>query len=128
MSQGKHKLLIIDDDEGLSSTLQRVLEDAGFEAVTASNGYLGLLAVEQEMPSLVVTDILMPDRDGIETVLEAKRRWPNLKIIAMSGGGAFGDGVHYLHAAERLGADAILSKPFRPQQLLDLVREQLGGD
>src|SRR5262249_16255613 len=84
------------------------------------DGEAGLRVVERDSPAMIVTDIVMPNREGIETIREAKQRFPAIPIIAISGGGRLGpDG--FLDLALKLGADDCLAKPFRPRDMLDKV-------
>src|SRR4051812_34230248 len=93
----------------------------GFEVLTALNGTRALEQQENEPADVLITDLFMPDRDGIETITEFRRRWPAIKIIAMSGGGAVAKG-DYLHVATDIGANAALRKPFDPKELIAAVR------
>ena len=118
--------MVIDDEPGVREMLGEMLRDAGYEVVTASSG-ASVSRLQREQPAdLVITDIFMPDKEGIETILELRATWPNLKIIAISGGG--GDfTVNYLAAAEQLGAMRSISKPFSVEQLLSAVRDVLAS-
>ena len=117
------RILVIDDDQPLRETLARVLAGAGYETDQAADGNAGLAACARHRPDLVITDIIMPDREGIETILELRRRSPDLPVIAMSGGSV--GHRDYLTAATQLGAVRGLAKPFLPQDLLDAVRDVL---
>jgi CheY-like chemotaxis protein len=117
-------ICVIDDDESVRQTVGRILRGAGYSVVDAKDGEAGLLVVEKSLPALIVTDIVMPNREGIETIREAKRRFPAIPIVAISGGGRLGpDG--FLELALKLGADDCLAKPFRPAELLDKVSRLL---
>ncbi|HVP85596.1 MAG TPA: response regulator [Rhizomicrobium sp.] len=117
-------ICVIDDDESVRQTVGRILRGAGYAVVEAKDGEVGLRVVEREMPAMIVTDIVMPNREGIETIREAKQRFPSIPIIAISGGGRLGpDG--FLELAVKLGADDCLAKPFRPAELLDKVSRLL---
>jgi DNA-binding response OmpR family regulator len=119
-------ILVIEDDDLIRSLIQRALTKAGYGVTVAANGRKGLAAYQAAPVDLVVTDIIMPDMEGLEVIIEIKRRSPASKIIAMSGGGA-GWNSDYLGLAEKLGASRILNKPFAPSDLCALVGELLGG-
>lgn len=120
----QQRVLLIDDDDLVRKTLRRALEGADFEVVEAADGDEGIRSYEAEPFGVVVTDILMPGKEGIETILELRRMNPEVRIVAISGGDRVG-GRHYLKMAGKLGADRILPKPFRPKELLDAVRDVL---
>lgn len=102
-------------------TVQReLLEYAGHTVVTATDGFKALAAVEAGNFDLVITDIIMPGKEGIEIIMELRRRHPLLKIIAMSGGGRVG-AISYLELAEKLGALHTLEKPFNQAVLIEAV-------
>ncbi len=118
------RILVIDDDTELRELLVRVLESAGYETSQATNGVEGVRAVESEPPDLVLTDIVMPEQEGIETILQLRASHADLPVIAMSGGTRFGSG-DYLKIAERLGASVTLAKPFAPADLMAAVSRLL---
>lgn len=117
-------VIVVDDDPFMLALVRRTLEAALYHVVTASTADGALTAYEAEHPSLVVTDIIMPDKDGLELIQEVHRRNPHLPIIAMSGGGANGYGFA-LRAAEVLGAHATIEKPFAPRALVEIVEQVL---
>src|SRR5579872_6774863 len=84
---GKGHVLVIDDDPVARVTMRAILEDQGYTVTCAANGKLGLNAFRMRRPDLVVTDIIMPEKEGIETILELRAVWPQGPIIAVSGGG-----------------------------------------
>lgn len=114
-------ILVIDDDPVSRLTLQAILEEEGHSVTCAEDGRCGLAAFHQCQPDIVVTDIIMPNKEGIETILELRSIWPDGLIIAISGGGRSRNG-NFLRFAQRSGASAILEKPFEPEELLALVR------
>jgi len=118
------KILLIDDDALVRFSLAMMLRDAQHEVVTAENGYAGMQLLRKERPDVVVTDIIMPDQEGFETIIEIKREHPGIKVIAISGGLRQGN-LDILPMAMGLGADATIAKPFNPSQLLDEI-ERLG--
>lgn len=122
---GARKILIIDDNGKLREMLRRVL-DRHYSTFTASDGRDGLKIFEREKPDLVLTDILMPDQDGIEIIRTIRRSGNPVKIIAMSGSMGGSSPVNFLNYAREFGADAALSKPFRQKELIDTIRNLLG--
>jgi DNA-binding response OmpR family regulator len=119
------RLLVIDDDNLVRAALIDMLQTAGFEVVAASNGRLGLELLDTMPVDAVITDILMPEQEGLETIREARQRFPDIRILAISGGGAGGGETQLLRFAESFGADQTLSKPFTGSQLVAAVRTLL---
>lgn len=113
-------ILLIDDDRELRWTLRLMLEEAGHEVVEAADGVAGVELQSRIEPELIVTDIIMPEKEGIETILDLRRHDPNARIIAISGGGRLTPD-DFLSAARRLGAYRSLKKPFRREQLLEAI-------
>lgn len=120
------KILLIDDDADVRAPLATWLQRHGHEVSEAGNGVEGLARLEQGSFDVVVTDIIMPDMEGIETILHIRKRWPALPVVAISGGGS-GEPSQALRPASRLGAHATLRKPFRPSALGELVEQLLAG-
>lgn len=118
------RILVIDDDEPTRHLLRQVLERAGYEVTDAANGRAGLQLQRAIPADVIITDILMPDQEGLETIRELRRAFPTTKIIAMSGGGQIG-GASFLTMAERLGAQRSLQKPFGLREILAAVAEIL---
>jgi DNA-binding response OmpR family regulator len=116
--------LVIDDEELLRRTVQRTLADAGYDVVDAADGEAGLEQLKHGAFDIAVVDIIMPGKEGIETIMQLRRSRPAMKIIAVSGGGAPGE-WNLLGVAQRLGADRALAKPFTADQLLAVVKEAL---
>jgi DNA-binding response OmpR family regulator len=119
-------ILVIDDDDTMRRMVRRILEAAGHEIVEAADGNQGTRLFAERKPELVVTDIVMPDKEGIETILDIRKIDDKAKIIAVSGGGV-DIGLNYLGVAGKLGATAVLAKPFRVNELNDLVTVVLNG-
>lgn len=113
-------ILIIDDDDILRATLARALEIFGHTVRQAADGNEGIAAYRAQPADLVLTDIVMPEKEGLDIIRDLRRDFPNLRIIAMSGGLAY-DPKLYLHMAERFGATAVLAKPFDVEQLRQTV-------
>jgi len=117
-------ILVIDDDAAVRTAIRRVLESAGHTALEAPDGRAGLLALRNHGPELVITDILMPEKEGIETIREVRATAPTVKIIAASGDRMAG-GPSVLDMALMLGAHRVIQKPFRRDELLGLVERLL---
>jgi two-component system, chemotaxis family, chemotaxis protein CheY len=120
------KMLIIDDDALVRTTLEYLLRDAGYEIATAEDGMRGMAMFRSEQPDLVITDIIMPEQEGIQTINEMRKAKPDAKIIAISGGGRIGN-TDFLKIARVLGAMDVISKPFDPDELLAIVENCLAG-
>lgn len=118
------EILIIEDDELLRQMLARCLAANRYVVREAGNGHEGLRLMRERPACLVITDIVMPDMEGIETIRHLRRDYPGTKIVAISGGG-IGDAKDYLKIARELGAQRTLSKPFLPAELLSAVEELL---
>jgi DNA-binding NtrC family response regulator len=116
-------ILIIDDDRQMRRLLTRILTGAGHTVREAENGRDGVARFQEQRSDMVITDIVMPDMEGIETILSLRRDNPTLPIIAISGGS---DPV-YLRAASGLGATASLEKPFSADRLLALIEGLLAA-
>ncbi|HEX3953758.1 MAG TPA: response regulator [Stellaceae bacterium] len=119
-------VLVIDDDPLVAQMVNNVLRTRRYEVLLASNGMEGLRIFQTRHPDLVITDIVMPVKEGLDTIRLLRTWAPELKIIAMSGGG-LGGNRDPLRAATELGATAIIAKPFRAEQLLVLVADTLSG-
>lgn len=115
-------ILIIDDDNQVRGMLRQTLERAGYDVLDAPNGKEGIKLYRQDPADLVITDLIMPEKEGIETIIELRRDFPAVKIIAISGGGR-NDPEEYLHMAKTLGAQRTFTKPFERKELLEAVRE-----
>jgi YesN/AraC family two-component response regulator len=118
-------VLLVEDEPLVLETLSSAIKSSGHTVVTASNGVLGLKRFAEQQFDLVVTDIIMPDKEGIEMILEMRRQKPDAKIVAISGGGRTGN-VEFLKMAESFGAMATLKKPIRLAELLKVLSECLG--
>ena len=120
------KILVIDDDDVIRLTIESALKKRGFEIITAENGNVGLELFKKERPRIVITDMLMPNKEGLETIIEIRALKTNTKIIAMSGGGST-QNMTFLQLAEKVGADQLLSKPVKPDQLLAVIESLLNS-
>jgi DNA-binding response OmpR family regulator len=122
------RILVVDDEEQICSLLTQMLEHEGFEVDTAENGEQGLDFVAKNSYDLVVTDMIMPVKDGLKLIMELVRDYPDLRILAMSGGGAI-KAERYLTMAGYLGDEiATLEKPFTLESLLARVNELLAAE
>ena len=121
------RILVIDPDVPVLEAAGQTLTLGGFTVVTANDGFAGLRCVRDFAPALVLTEVLMPDKDGIECLLEIKRERPDTKVVAMSSGKGALKCAFVLHLAANLGADGVLAKPFTGRQLMRAVRHALAS-
>ena len=117
------KILVIDDDPRIRRLIGRILSGEGHDVAAAENGNDGLRRFRADQPALVISDLLMPEKEGIETICEIRREAPSIPILAISGGS---HGL-FLDIATALGASRALSKPFRSAELIEVVNQLLGG-
>ena len=120
------RLLVIDDEKLARLTLRKILERAGHEAVEASHGSEGIAMYRAQPFDAVITDIIMPDKEGVETIIELKRDFPQVRLIAISGGGRTRN-LDFLKLAMQYGAEKILAKPFSQDDLVDAVESLLAN-
>ncbi len=119
------RILLIEDDDALRGVIAQSLAHAGHEVLQAADGRQGVDLFHASEFDLVLTDLVMPGKEGVETIIELRRENPTQRIIAMSGGML--RSKLYLDLAGRLGAQRTLAKPFMPQELLGAVDEVLAG-
>ena len=124
MSEELKSILIVDDEEQMRLALRRMLEKAGYTVREAENGDKAIRIHREEQADLIITDIIMPDKEGLGTILEIKSEFPGTKIFAMSGGGK-NSPDQYLRMAKGLGVDGIFIKPFNREEILSAVAEIL---
>jgi len=105
------RVLLIEDDGSVRRIVRKMLERGRHEVTEAENGRVGLDRLRDSTFDLVITDIVMPEMDGLETLIELRKHYPALTVIAMSGGGRTGN-MDFLGSAEKLGASSVLQKPF----------------
>jgi YesN/AraC family two-component response regulator len=122
----KKRILIIDDEGAILRMVRLALEKAGYEVLDASNGIEGLDIYHEALPDLVITDIFMPEMEGLEMIMALRRENKNIKIIAISGGGT--NGFDHLPTAIKLGALRAVAKPFTQKELLGAVCDLLKTD
>lgn len=126
------RVIIIDDEEDIRIVLKEIFERAGFDVAVASNGADGLNLLREQAADLVITDIIMPGSDGVETAYDIRMEFPKTKIIVMSGGGNVAPQNYepkaittsaYLASAAAVGADLTLTKPFDRDELIKAAKE-----
>lgn len=118
-----YSILVIDDDDLSCKLFKTILEKAGYSVTTASNGFEGLKLLRKNCIDLVITDIIMPVMEGVETIMKIKKEYPKTKILAMTGQGHLG---HMgLDIAGKLGADHSFKKPFEKTEFLEIVETTL---
>ncbi len=118
------RVLVIDDEEQVRTLIREVLEGAGHEVMEAGNGREAMKLYEANPTNVVITDLVMPEQDGLEIIRELRRRFPAVKIIAVSGAQQKLN-LDLLYVAEKLGALRTLEKPFDIRKLVALVEELL---
>lgn len=121
------RILIIDDEEPFRQMLREVLELAGYEVEEAKDGLEGLYKCRTGKFDVAIVDLFMPEKEGIEVIREFVRDFPNIKIIAVTGGGFTGK-HNFLPMADEFGAHKSLQKPFGTREMLDAVEELLGEE
>lgn len=118
------RILVVDDDDQMKEMIQESLNIEGYKTSGASNGKEAMALLVKESFDMVITDIVMPEQEGIETIMQIRKGFPHIKIITISGGGRTGP-VNYLRMAKEFGASRTFIKPFERKDLIDAVRELL---
>ncbi|HXI93224.1 MAG TPA: response regulator [Blastocatellia bacterium] len=118
-------ILLVDDDEQLRTMLSVVLRRAGYEVRVAIDGIEASNFYRSHPTDLIITDLIMPEKEGLEMIRELRKDYPQVKIIAMSGGGRTGT-MNCLEVARAFGAQQVLEKPFTHQEMLEAIRRVLG--
>lgn len=118
------EILLVDDDEATRTAIRKVLEVSGYRVMEARNGIEALDRASAHPPALLITDIIMPQKEGIETIREFRKAHPQVKIMAISGGGRVKT-ADFLEIARKFGASKVMKKPFRTQDFLNAVEEVL---
>jgi DNA-binding response OmpR family regulator len=121
------KILVIDDDDRMRRMIGRILRLGGHQVVASPDGVSGMRVFREERPEIVVTDIIMPEQEGLGTIMMMRRERPDVKVIAMSGGGRIGN-LDVLDAARTLGASDVIGKPFKPRDFLSRINRIASGD
>jgi DNA-binding response OmpR family regulator len=127
MAETQSRILLVEDDEPFADMLQKTLIKAGYAIVRACNGKDALRLYDAQCPHLVLTDLIMPGMEGVELIIELRRRHPGVKIIAMSGGGRNSPDA-YLLAAQLFGAARTLPKPFASPELFAAIQAVLHAE
>lgn len=120
-----NRILIVDDDSAVRATLVKIFRNKPYVIMEATNGREALKLCQKNPVDLIITDIIMPEMEGIETIMEIRKQYSDIKIIAISGGGKRGADI-YLSMARELGADSIFDKPVPIGDLLNAVRILMG--
>ena len=120
----RKKILLVDDEEAIRKMVRAILGDQLYDFAEAANGFDAQTILGKELFDLIITDVIMPDCDGIELVMAVRRKLPEIKVIVMSGGGRVRAG-HYLDLAAKLGATRVFEKPFDTAALRTAVHELL---
>ena len=123
MAAMMRRLLVADDSPDMRESLRLILERAGYEVMVAPDGARALELQRERPADVLITDIFMPEQDGLETITAFRREFPGTRIVAMSGGGVRVDGAIYLETAGVAGADILLDKPFDPKSLLQALSD-----
>ena len=125
----KKRILFVDDEINLLQGLRRTLRpmQREWDMAFAENGHEALRLLACTPYDVVVTDIFMPEKEGLETIMELRRTFPTTKIVAISGGGRQGNRLNALDIAEKLGAHSTLQKPFSYEQMISALHEVMQG-
>ena len=121
-------ILVADDEDSIRSLLEHFLKNAGHKVIVVSNAREACEAMKKQTFDLVITDVLMPDGDGLDLITELRKVQPNARILAMSGGGRYLEGSDYLKLAKGIGAHSAMMKPFTWQQLQDAIKVVLTSE
>ncbi|MES2642638.1 MAG: response regulator [Myxococcota bacterium] len=121
------RVLVVDDNEDIRYLMQVILTAGGYHVEVASDGVEAIAAQQRQAFDLIITDLFMPHQDGIETIATLRKSFPEVRVIAVSGGGRLLASTGYLATALAIGANAALAKPFDPELLLQTVRSVLAA-
>jgi len=121
------QILVIDDNEQFRDVIREMLSRAGYDVLVASDGKKGTNLYREKKPDLVITDVIMPEKDGAEVIFDLKKEFPDIKIIVMSGGGK-GDAQDYLDSITLYSnVKHAFKKPFAMDELIKAVKEEIGS-
>lgn len=118
-------ILVIDDEAQIRKMLKKLLESSGYDVIIAADGKEGVRIFHEKPADLIITDIIMPEKEGLEIISDLRKENPEIKVIAMSGGGKYVNSELCLRVAEGLGAKYVFPKPVKKNELLGAVRELL---
>ena len=121
------RILLVDDDDFVRRPVQMNLQRAGHEVDEASNGKDAVVAYRERPYDVVITDLIMPEQEGLETIMQLRRHDAQVRVIAISGGGRV-NATNYLALARSLGAQRTLAKPFTTDELLEAIRQVFPGE
>lgn len=120
------KIMVVDDEPSLRTMLSHMLAQDHHEVILGKDGEQGIKLYKENLPDLVISDLVMPNKNGIDMILELKKDYPDLRLIAISGGGGITGSFDYLPTAKLIGANLILNKPFGLKELRKALQEVLG--
>lgn len=124
----KKRILLIDDDDFVRTLIFKKLGHLGYEVAEATDGLAGMDMIDEGfIPDMVITDIVMPNKDGLEIILEIRKKCPNTKVVTISGNG-YGWGGDYLDMSKKLGSDAVFPKPLDMALFEEAIGNLLGSD
>ncbi len=118
------KILLVDDEIVTRKTLEVFLVRRGYDVISAEDGHHATRLLKKYTPNIVITDIIMPEKNGIELILEIQKKYPSIKIVAISGGGKI-NAITHLNIAKDLGVHAIISKPVTDKELDEAIESCL---
>lgn len=122
------KILVVDDEASVRKMVTNTIASVGYEVIEASSGAEAYDACKETSIDLIITDVVMPDKNGIDLIMEVKKEYPDLPVIAISGGGGITGRFDYLEIAKLVGAKNILKKPFTTTELRSAVDNILNNE
>ena len=123
---GKVNILVVDDDDVIRLMIKNIIKKLGSHTLEARNGNEALALYKKEKPDLVITDILMPGKEGLETIHDIRAINPKARIIAISGGGST-QNLTFLQLAQKIGANHAMTKPIKPDELINAIKTIMNG-
>jgi len=119
------RVLVVDDEPSVRNMVAAMIEPAGYDVIEAVNGAEAVNTCKKVPVDLIITDIVMPKKNGIDLIMEIKKEFPDTPIIAISGGGGIEGRYNYLEIAKLIGANYVLKKPFELHELRGVVSEAM---
>jgi len=119
------KILVVDDEESVREMVSGMIASSGYDVVVAENGVQAMVACDDTEIDLIITDIVMPEKNGIDFIMDVRKKYPDIPIIAISGGGGITGRYDYLEIATLIGAHNVLKKPFSLHELRVAVTSAL---